>query len=523
VTVDADVVVVGSGLNGGWAAKTLAERGLSVIVLEAGPRYSLGAEVTEAAWAVAHDPADDETRRRRPVMSQQMYFHGGNAHLFADEVDHPLTHPDDASFVWIRSRQVGGRGVLWARVALRMSDHEFFAARRDGIGPAWPFGHAELDEHYAAVERRHGVAGANGGGPTLPDGIFLPPLELSPAERELVRRVPEVWPTRKVIAKRVILPARPGTGEWPSFTPQGSCLGDAEQTGRVEIRSDAVAFHIDSEGPGPEATAIRYLDRRAGAERIVRARAFVLAASTIETVRLLLASRSRRHPGGLGGSGGWLGRGIMDHVGLQLIGQIPDAAPMDLDGARMCGAYMPRFSNVPGGEDADFARGYGVILTLQPALKPDLAILATCGEMLPYRENTVSLDDTVVDADGLPAPRVECRLGDNERRMLLHQEKTLRELAALAKLRVLHVTPPLVPGQFIHECGGARMGTERESSVTDGFGRVWDSPNVVVVDGSCWPTGGYQNPTLTMMAIARRSSLALANQLERSTSAEGTK
>lgn len=511
MTFDADVAVVGSGLNGAWAAKVLSERGLSVIVLEAGPTRTLGKDVTGEAYAFNGKPPPEEVRARHAVVQNQLWFHEGNAHLFADEIEHPVVHPDDAPFAWVRSRQVGGRGILWARVALRMSDHEFFAARADGIGPSWPFGHDILAPHYAAVERRLGVAGAPGGGPTLPDGVFEAPLELSPAEHQLRERMAARWATRRIVERRVLSPTTVGKGGWPAFTAQGSCLSDALETGRVDVRSDAVVTRIEADGA--TATEVRYLDRRTKTEHSVRARAYVLAASTIETVRLLLLSKSPRHPAGLGGSSGLLGRGVMDHVGLRLIGFLGNAAPVTAPPEKLCGAYIPRFTNVPGGEPADFARGYGVFVTLQPGPRADLAIFGACGEMLPHDDNTVTLDATITDVDGIPAPRVTCRLHDNERRMLAHQEQTLRELAGLLDVRIHQVGPPLVPGELIHECGGARMGDDRSRSVTDSGGRLWDAPNVLVVDGASWPSGGYQNPTLTMMAVTDRSCSLLADEL----------
>lgn len=507
--VDVDVVVVGSGLNGAWAAKVLAEEGLDVLVLEAGPELDFGRDVGPAATSPGGPPATDEARARHPAASALMSFHRANAHLFADERAYPMTAPDDAPFNWIRSRQVGGRGVLWARVALRMSDHEFFASRSDGLPGVWPFGHDELAEHYAAVETRHGVLGTAGGGPALPDNVFAGPAELSPAEAHLAELVAARWPARRVIPRRVIPTAGDAT-PWPPFTPQGSVLGDALASGRVTVRPGTVASRVEPSADGREVT-VRHLASEGGAEGAVRARAVVLAASTIESVRLLLLSSSPAHPGGLGNARDLLGRGLMDHVGLRLVGTLPaafaDAPPV------AGGGYVPRFTNVPGGESTDFARGYGIIVNLQPPARRDLAVLATSGEMLPYASNRVTLDPAVRDALGLPAPHVACRLGDNELRMVEHQRATLRELADALGVQVLAFDGPLPPGTMIHECGGAPMGDSPDRSVTDPWGRVWEAPRVVVSDGACWPSGGYQNPTLTMLAATRRSALRLAGDL----------
>src|SRR5687767_10111473 len=184
-----DVIIVGSGATGSWAAKLLTERGVSVLLLEAGPPV---AEVETGAHVNGHAES-----ARQVVQSQCYAFNTDTRHLFVDDMENPYETPPEAPFVWIRSRLVGGRTVLWHRVALRMSDRQFKAASLDGFGANWPLTYVELQPYYDAVERFLGVCGIASNLEEIPDGPFLP-AKLSESAQAFKHAVELEWPDRHV-------------------------------------------------------------------------------------------------------------------------------------------------------------------------------------------------------------------------------------------------------------------------------------------------------------------------------------
>ena len=483
-----DVIVVGSGCTGGWAAKQLGERGLRVLVLEAGPL--LDPEVVRDArvWAPEARYAGGllALRQRQPIQVQHPAFHRYNSALFVDDLDHPYTAPADAPFLWIRGRQVGGRSLLWMGATQRMSDHELHD---------WPLSHADLDRHYATVERFLGVMGARDGLDALPDGELVAPAPLTEAEQRFRTIVERDWPERRVIHARgvpVRTAAPPPPGQWPRFSSPGSTLAAALATGHVTLQPDAIVARILVDTDARRASGVRFIDRVRGDPHERFARAIVLCGSTIETIRLLAGSQ-------LGTSSGLLGCGLMDHPSVGLSGAVPafrgSTGGDELNGPN--GFYIPRFHH-----------SYGIWGRIgRGAARSDGAapfrMHATC-EMRPRPDNRVTIDPDTRDAWGLPGVRIECRLSDHERAMIDDATGVMREMIERLGGQVEQVAT-FVPGQTIHEVGGARMGTDPATSVTDPFGRLWDVENVFVADGACWPSSGYQNPTLTMMALAVRT------------------
>ena len=516
-----DVVIVGAGAAGCWAAKALCERGLDVLVLDAGPIVDAGSGHGSGGHPLT-------TRLRallgsQPVQLRCPAYDGSNRHLFVDDRENPYTTGDGAPFNWFRGRQIGGRLHLWARLVPRLSELELQAGSRDGQGPSWPLSYADLEPHYDRVEGALGVRGETDGVATMPDGRYLGPHGMTAAERHLAAAVAERWPERHVVGARV---AEPDPGPLPAP------LVAARDTGNLKLRGDAVVTAIDS-GPDGRATAVRWVDRASRAEGRTGARAVVLAASAIETVRLMLNSSSGAHPDGLGNSSGLLGRGLMDHVLTGVGGPLPESesAEAGSDPGAVTGFQVPRFQNL-GTERAPFLRGYG----LQGGIGrgPGWYMLAH-GEMLSRPENRVRLDDSRRDAWGMPVARISCTHSENEVAMARDQRRALTEIAAAAGLPIR--TPPsggllgslafrlwrrrlltsagaFIPGSAAHEVGGAAMGEEPSASVTNAFGRCWDAENVLVADGAAFPSGCWQNVTLTIMALADRACEHLADELE---------
>jgi choline dehydrogenase-like flavoprotein len=508
-----DVVVVGAGATGGWAAKGLTETGLTVALLEAGPAQPFGDAPGSGAGAGGAGAAADPARQ--PIQAHCYAYGPETAHLFVDDLDCPYTTPEGKPFDWIRGRVVGGRLHTWGRMCLRMSDGDFKAASGDGEGIDWPISHADLAPYYDRVERFMRVCGAPAGLAQVPDGDFVEAPQVSAGERAFAAAVEGRWPTRAVIGARVAL------------APGDAMLAAAERTGLLTLRPDSIASRVLTDGDG-RATGVAYVDRESGVEHEVHGRAVVLCASAIESTRLMLNSAGGAHPDGLGNSSGALGRYLMDHTfGIGLDGHFDQAFVAPSEGT-LHGLAVPGFRNVTE-DGVDFKRSYGVELQVHSPIAGRLGRLRgrgkrqagqfwmrTFGEVLPRAENRVTIDPGTVDAWGIPVPRIECAYGENEAKMAADQLRTLTEMADAAGLEVETTHAELgPPGYSIHEMGTARMGADPATSVLNFRNQSWDVPNLFVTDGAAFTSGGWQNPTLTMMALTARACDFIGAELSR--------
>ncbi|MEB3307408.1 MAG: GMC family oxidoreductase [Cyanobacteriota bacterium] len=535
-----DAVVVGSGATGGVAAMVLAEAGLKVLVLEAGPllreRQARGSEPINSLRRVANLASGRHDQQRH---------HPGywkhNPELFVDERLHPYTTPADSTFLWTRGRQVGGKSLTWGGITMRLSDHEFQAGSRDGLSPDWPIRHAHLAPFYARLERLLSVRGARDGLEQLPDGELLEPLPMTPGERRL----------RDAIDRRLGLPLIHSRGfplhqgpGWPRSSSCGVTLARALATGRVILRPHAVVSHVEMSPGQDRAEAVVFVDAISRARHRVRSSLLVLCASTLESVRILLHSGESHQSHGLVDGSGCLGAHLMDHVSTCRFFFLPDvpppAEPTELSGAGSC--FIPNTLNIGGGSlepegPSGFARGYGIWTALQRfdpprplQRRPEAAagFLIAHGEVLPHPDNRISLSEERCDAWGLPVPHIAMRWRLNEDRMVLHMHRRMQavcdaaggSICPLEDLFVLPLFEPWLrrslalspgappPGYYIHELGGARMAATPDQGVVDPWNRCWQAPNLLVVDGACWPSSGWQSPTLTEMAITWRACAA---------------
>jgi choline dehydrogenase-like flavoprotein len=313
-----------------------------------------------------------------------------------------------------------------------------------------------------------------------------------------------------------------GPADWPRHTSQGNALAAALATGRTTLVTGAVAREVLIDADTARARAVAAVDAVSGASYDVSGRHVVLAASTLETTRLLLNSRSRQHGAGLGNSSGLLGRFLMDHPCTGIFGATPRlpalAAPPPQRGPE--GIMIPRFQNL-GRADRPYRGGFGIFGGVQRRIYDSkvfergdakLSFFAY-GEMLPRPENRVTIAPGLVDRFGIPTLHIQCAWSDNERALVHDIEQTLLELFEVMGARVSSgpFRPP-IPGTMVHEVGTARMGRDRRLSVVDSDHRLWDADNVLVVDGACWPSAGWQNPTLTMMALTMRACDRLASR-----------
>ncbi|HKW64021.1 MAG TPA: GMC family oxidoreductase [Candidatus Acidoferrum sp.] len=548
-----DALIVGSGASGSWVAKELAERGMRVLMLEAGPPRLPTRDFTEHVrpYQVKFRGFGNRTAllERQPIQRLCYACDEYSHQFFVDDRENPYTFPVEKPFMWIRGRQVGGKTFCWARESYRYSDYEFKAASRDGYGEDWPLSYKDLEPYYDKVESFIGVSGSYESLEQMPDGKFLPPMHLS-CGGQLAREVIGQQFGWKVIPDRVanltlVHNGRPachycdecqrGCHTASYFNSPSVTLPAAARTGRLTLISDAVVSHVVVNADG-RAEGVYYVERTTHAHRKVHAKIVVLAASALESTRILLNSRSPRFPEGLGNSFGQLGHYLMDHFTLEGAGGfLPQFRSSKREPrGTPCGFLIPKYANTAGHENKNFVRGYRFDGDGSQELYAHAFGLAgfgsdwrrkVCseipyyfgitaqGECLPRYENYVKLDPNKKDAWGVPALHVVASYGDNERAMA----KTMRDdvMGILDAMKLENSQPPgeiSVFGKNIHECGTARMGKDPKKSVVNSFGQLHDSKNVFVTDGAVFVTQGCYEPTLTIMAISARAGDYIADE-----------
>lgn len=489
-----DAVVVGAGATGSFAAMLLAEAGLRVLVLDAGSaRSRLNSIFRRLKRGILNrtlGPAivTARGRKRQPVQSH-CYAWSMAPDAFVDDLDCPYITAPGHPFVWLRSRQLGGRMTIpgHGRQYYRFGPSDF--APSDGLSSPWPMQPNELDSWYAVVEGRLGLSGSLDKVPWLPDSQLSYVIDPTPAETMLQQSVHARWPG-----------VRPVLGR---FAPPFDALEVAARTGRLLIRRDAIVREIGADGSG-RVDGVRFIDRRSGAEARARAPIVFLCASALESTRLLLLSRPPRSPNGLGAASGALGRYLMDHVRIRAEGTGPALLPGPAPAPGRC-IYLPRFDardrSTPQG------RGFGVQVDQRPINEEhSYFAAASFGEMLPRQENLVTLDADRRDAWGISVLRIDCAHGREELARAREQAAALRELAEVADVTLSLIDEtPAPPGSANHECGTARMGDHPANSVLDPHNECWEAKGLYLTDGACFPSQGTQNPTLTLLALTARA------------------
>ncbi len=535
-----DVVVIGSGASGAMAAHVLVGHGVNVLMLDAGWKFD-----RSASWA--HVLPFEADRRRREGEAPPRYR--------LDDREQPYLTPAGRPFQLWRTWGWGGKTNVWGRVSLRMSDLDFTGPEREGWGLPWPIRYADIAPYYDRVEQLIGVTGGDDDSDSLPGSRHhLPPVKPRCAEVILSRAAGRLGIPAVPIRRAVL--TRPHGGR-PACHYCGSCgsgcrtasffnatdylLMPALETGRLEIVSGAVAARVLTGADG-RADGVQYFERESGVERAVRARTVVVAASAMDSTRLLLNSRSRRHPAGLGNGNDQLGRNYCEQVRFHRFGFLPQLFGQGYtndDGIGGGHVYIPRFNHRRTG--LDYVGGFGIqlwgngcqttgvnVAELLPGLEfgagfkqrvreryPALVALHPYGEVLPRSDNRVTVDEARTDRYGVPLMRIDVTFGDNEERMVRHMHEVADEILHTAGAEMVPSSPDAhdPPGAAIHEHGTARMGNDPARSVLNRFNQMHEVDNVLVVDGSSFTSASEKNPTLTILALAWRAGDYLAEEL----------
>jgi len=553
-TASYDVAVVGSGASGGWACKRLSEAGLKVALVDAG-RPQSDANFTEHKPAFElkyRDQADAVIRKTRPVQKDCYACMEYNYDWFANDLDEPYTTGADKPFSWQgRLRVTGGRTNVWGRVSLRLSDLDFKAASFDGYGEDWPLSYKDVEPYYDLVEEYVGICGQAEGLPHLPDGHFQPPMALNCAEMQFRNRVKAKlgWvpmPTRSANLTRPLNgraachycgPCERGCVTHSYFNSAFTTVADALKSGNCTHIPNAMAYQVLMDAERNRARGVLYIDRLTRQPKEVKARAVVLCAQSLESVRILLNSANSQYPSGLGNSSGVLGHYLMDHImGGGANGEFPElAGKPSMNGPnRPAGLYVARFRNLPGGpRSKNFLRGFGYEgggdtgynwgapgfgKSYKEALLQGQCYVGIggFGECLARWDNFVEIDPEIKDTFGIPVLRVHMTYGDNESAMVKDMAESAAEMMEAAGAKNVHTNEhPSTPGWAIHEVGIARMGNDPKKSVLNQFQQSHDVKNVFVCDGAGFTSTACQNPTLTIMALCVRSMDYLMGEMKR--------
>ncbi len=554
-SADIEILVVGSGAGGAMAAYELTRLGHKVVLLEAGRDY---------------DPKKETPMFKRngdaPLMGaatpdKDFGFYDATIDGGWQVPDEPYTAADNSEFMWWRARMLGGRTNHWGRYALRFSEHDFKGKSRDGLGADWPFEYADIAPWYDKTEALVGVCGTNTGlddMPPSPDGVLQPPpqprvpeLLIAAAAKKL--GIPAVPMHRAVLTRPLdnraacfyATPCGHGCSIGAAFQTTTSLLPMAKATGLLDLHTDAMVKMVTTDDNG-KVTGVSYIDKKTGTEHQLKARVVILAASACESARLLLNSKSAKHPQGLANSSGQVGKNLMDSTGANIGAMVPALQGRPIyneDGHTANHLFIPWWGHkAQAAKQLDFPRGYHFELGGrfgEPGANVDTGLqgygsqlkqqvkqkygayvsFALRGEMLPNPDCYMDIDPTVTDKWGIPVVRFHWKWSEHELKQVAHGLNTAKEILTLLGAEVGELPKPeqaiLKGGQIIHEVGTTRMGASKTDSVTNQWGQSWDCPNLFVMDGGVFASNPHKNCTLTIMTLAMRNSSWLATQLDK--------
>jgi choline dehydrogenase-like flavoprotein len=543
-----DAIVIGSGISGGWAAKELTEKGLKTLVLERGRdvKHNVDYPTTSMMpWEFKHrGQVPQDIQDANPVVSKCYAFREDAMHFFVKDNEHPYTQ--EKPFDWIRGYQVGGKSLLWARQTQRWSDYDFTGPARDGFAVDWPIRYKDIAPWYSHVEKFAGISGNKDGLAELPDGEFLPPIELTCVEKYFKDQLKSKYKNRHLIIARCAHITQPqeihiaqgraqcqhrllcqrGCPFGGYFSSNSSTLPWAAKTGNLVLRPDSIVHSIIyDEGKG-KAKGVLVIDANTKESVEYYAPVIFVNAAALNTNLVLLNSTSNRFPNGLGNDNGLLGKFVAFHIYRGRISAQYEGFPDETTfGKRPTSGYIPRFRNLFK-QETDFLRGYAAGFDsgryneqasdgLGADLKAKLMIEKLgvwrvgshmMGETIPKETNFVGLDQTKKDAWGIPQLKISIDYDDNDEKMIKDFFEQMTEMYTHAGFTNIQTSDSKqAPGLDIHEMGGVRMGKDPKTSLLNEWNQLHACKNVFVTDGACMTSTATQNPSLTYMALTARA------------------
>jgi len=555
-----DAIVIGSGISGGYAAMELTKKGLKTIVLERGRMIKHGDYPTAMLeeWDFPNRgllTEEDYAKQHKQNRSTNYTITASTKHHFVNDLDNPYT--EKKRFDWIRGYHVGGRSLMWARHCYRWSDLDFEANAKEGIAVDWPIRYKDIEPWYDYVEPFVGISGRAEGLPQLPDGKFLPPIEMNCVEKDFAKTI------AKKFGGRVVTPGRTanltekkdihgnrgkcqlrnrcmrGCPYGGYFSSNSATLPVAEATGNLTIRPFSIVKEIIYDKELKKATGVRIMDAESKEIKEYYAKIIFCNASTLGTTQILMNSKSERFPDGLGNDSGALGHYLMDHhFKAGASADIPGYEDQYYKGRRPNGLYIPRFRNVDSKSKAkDYVRGFGYQggagrsnwkrlvgeYNFGEELKNEGFApggwgigFTGFGETLPYKENKVTLNEEVRDKWGNNTLTFDVEWKENELKM---QDAMMNDCAEMLEAAGYKNVRPYKGGSFpglgIHEMGTARMGRDPKTSVLNKYNQIHTVKNVFVTDGACMTSSACQNPSITYMALTARACDYAVKELNR--------
>ena len=553
---DFDAIVIGSGISGGWAAKELCEKGLKTLVLERGRNIEHIADYPTAftePWEFKHrNYLPRKVREENPLISKAAGYNEDTAHFFIQDKDHPYVQ--EKPFEWIRGYQVGGKSLIWGRACQRWSEYEFSAPARFGYGIDWPIRYKDVAPWYSHVEKFIGVCGHKDGIEAMPDGEFLPPIELNCVEKVLQQKFLEHYKNRYLVQGRWAQLTEPndihieqGRGRCQRrnlcmrgcpyggyFSSVTSTLPWAKKTGNLTVRPHSVVHSIIYDETKGQASGVRVIDANTKEVIEYKARVIFVNASALNSNLILLNSTSKRFPNGLGNDNGLLGKFIGFHIYRGSMGaDMPGYEDKYIYGRNPVECILANFRNLKE-QDTDFLGGYttfmgayrarrneaeGIGADFKKALsEPDgwRVYMYMQGETMPNENNHVRLSTNEKDQWGIPLLVTSVGYDDNAEKMVkdfLTQGREMLEVAGCTNIETYDNKQ--APGLDIHEMGGVRMGRDPQTSLLNEWNQLHHCKNVFVTDGACMTSMGNQSPSILYMALTARAANRAVAELKK--------
>jgi len=550
-----DAIVIGSGISGGWAAKELTEKGLKVIMLERGRNIEHIKDYVNAqrkVWEFPHRGGrTQEMVQNYPVLKRDYTLNETNLDYWVKESESPYT--EVKPFDWYRGYHVGGRSLMWGRQSYRFSDLDFEANAKDGIAVDWPIRYKEIAPWYSYAEKFAGISGSRDGLPQLPDGEYMPPMEMNCVEKDVAARIKEHYKNARLMTigrvanltqahnNRTNCQYRNkcwlGCPFGAYFSTQAATLPAAVATGNLTLRPFSIVTQILYDKDKKKAKGVQIVDAETNKTYDFFSKVIFVCASAMNSTWVLMNSATDVWPGGLGSSSNELGHNLMDHhFRAGASGRAEGYEDKYYFGRRANGIYIPRYRNY-NGEKRDYIRGFGyqgsasrtgwnrdvAELTIGAELKEALSEpgpwsmgLTGFGETLPYHDNKITLDKNRKDKWGLPVLAIDAEIKDNEKKMRKDMMEDAKEMLEAAGLKDVNTRDNgYTLGMGIHEMGTARMGNDPKTSVLNKNNQVWDAMNVYVTDGACMTSAACVNPSLTYMALTARAAEHAVSELKK--------